>query len=110
MPLVRSEAANRLAHCANVVRRCSAATAEDVYPPALSKFADHRRHVFGAKIELAHLVRQAGIRMATDPTRRDFLQCLDVWSHRIWAECAVHADREHWEVRNSIPKCFDILA
>ena len=51
----------------DVLRRRAAAAADDVHPAALGELAHHAGHVGRAEIVLAHLVRQAGVRMATDP-------------------------------------------
>ena len=89
----------------------AAAAADDVHPAALGELAQHAGHVGRAEVVLAHFVRQAGVRMATDP-RAARLPAAASRCGRISSgpERTVHADREHREVGDRIPKRFDVLA
>ena len=59
----------------------AAAPADDVHPALVGEVAHHLRHVGGAEVELAHLVRQARVRVAADRHVRDALQLFQVGPH-----------------------------
>jgi hypothetical protein len=104
----------KLGHAArdrgDVCRRRAAAAAEDVQPALFCELADHRRHLVGAEVELAHLVRQARVGVAVNARRRHLLQRLDVRPHHVGAQRAVHAHGQQGHVGERVPERLDRLS
>ena len=90
-------------------RSRSAAATDDVEPTVFGPLFNRGAHVFGAKVELSHLIRRTGVWMAADIGCRNFLQFFNVGPHRVGPLCAVHADADHREVTDAVPKCFHDL-
>ena len=88
----------------------AAAAADDVHQPVLGELAQEPARVCGLLVVRAHLVRQAGVRMARHPGRGDAREVLDERPHLHRAERAVDADDERLRVLDREPERVDCLA
>jgi hypothetical protein len=94
---------------AHVVGRRAAAAADDVDEAVARELAEQARRVVRLLVVQAHLVRQAGVRVAGDPRRRDLGELLDERAHLARAERAVDADDQRVRVLDRRPERIDRL-
>ena len=83
---------------ADVLRRRSAAAADDVDPALLDEAGERAGDHRGRLAVLPVLVGQAGVRVAADRARREAVQGAQVVGHEFRAGRAVEADRGHLRV------------
>ena len=83
---------------ANVIRRRSAAAADDVDEAGLGEIAQQRGRLVGQLVVFAERIRQSGVRIAGDVGLGDARQLRDVRAHLARAERAVEADAERLRV------------
>ena len=106
----RRDAVDRGGDLANVVGRRAAAAADDVDEPVACELAEHAARVVRLLVVQAELVRQAGVRIAGDPRRRDPRHVLDERPHLRRAERAVDADDQRPRVLDREPERLDRLS
>ena len=90
--------------------RGSATAADDVDQAVLGELAQVAARVARLLVVRPHLVRQARVRMAGDPCRRDAREVLDERPHLARAERAVDAHDERLRVLDGEPERVDGLA
>ena len=101
---------HRFGDGADVVRRGAAAAADEVHEAALREVADLRRHVLGRLVEVAHGVRQAGVRVTEHGAIGELRELGDVGPHLVRAERTVDADGGRLRVPHRDPERLDRLA
>src|SRR5437867_2037742 len=115
---VRLGAGNRsgfqCAYCigdgSDVLRRRSAAAANDVEPSVTSELTQDFRGFSGSLVVAAEGIRQPRVWMAAEVNWRDLGKFLDIGPHLFAAQSAVDAYRKKSCVRYGIPKGFNGLA
>ena len=103
------DALDRRRDRANVVGRRAAAAADDVDEPVARELAEQAARVVRLLVVQAELVRQARVRIARDPRRRDARHVLDEGPHLGGAERAVDADDQRVRVLDGEPERLDRL-
>src|SRR5439155_26731402 len=94
----------------DVFGRGAAAAADDVHQAVLGELAQRPARVVWLLVVRAELVRQAGIRVASDPGGRDASEVLDERPHLRRAERAVDADNERVRMLDRQPERVDGLS
>ena len=94
----------------DVLRRRAAAAADDVDEAVARELAEEAARVLRLLVVHAELVRQARVRVARDPRRRDLREILDERTHLGRPERAVDADDERPRVLDRDPERLDRLA
>ena len=89
---------------ADVLRRRAAAAADDVHEPVARELAEEPARVGRVLVVAAQRVRQARVRIARDPRRRDVRELLDERPHLLAAERAVEADDQRPRVLDRRPE------
>ena len=93
------------------VRGCrAAATTDNVQKSSFGVILEHPSHECGRLVVLAHLVRQASIRVQRHERTRDFRERRDVFAHHFRPECTVQPNRQKVCVRQRRVKRLDRLA
>ena len=105
----RRDAVDRGDDLPDVLGRRAAAAADDVDEAVARELAEEAARVLRLLVVLAERVRQAGVRMARDPRRRDLREILDERPHLGAAERAVDADDERLRVLDRDPERLDGL-
>ena len=95
---------------ADVLGRGAAAAADDVDEPRIGELAEVPRHLLGALVIMAELVRQAGIRIGADQRVADPRHVGDMRAHLFGAERAVQSDRDRRRVPHRVPERLGRLA
>ena len=93
-----------------MLRRRSAAAANDVEPSVTSELTQDFRGFIGGLVVAAEGIRQPRVWMAAQVNRRDLGKFLDIGPHLFAAQSAVDANRKKTCVRYRVPKGFNGLA
>ena len=94
----------------DVLRRRAAAAADDVDEAVPRELTEEAARVLRPLVVQAELVRQARVRIAGHPRRRDLREVLDERAHLRRPERAVDADHERARVLDRDPERLDRLA
>ena len=93
-----------------MIRRRAAAAADDVDEAVACELSEHPARVVRLLVIRAELIREACIRIARDPRRRELREILDERAHIGRAKGAVHADDERLGVLDGHPERLGGLA